>query len=60
MKNNLARIKMSKKQRKLLDAKDRMVWTMPPVTKKIENKKKEKLRSCWKRDNDFPTAFLSA
>ena len=56
MKSTLAREKMSKKQRKELDREGRTLWTMPPVTKKIENKKREKLRSCRMREDD-PTAF---
>ncbi len=33
------REKMSKKQRKALDAQGRKVWELPPVSKKVESRK---------------------
>lgn len=56
MKSTLIREKMSKKQRKELDREGRVFWAVPPVTKRIENKKKKKLRSCRMREDDS-TAF---
>lgn len=36
----IPREKMSKKARRELDLEQRRVWTVPPVTRKIENKKR--------------------
>jgi len=40
------REKMSKKARKQLDASQRTLWTVPPVTRKIENKKHDHRKPC--------------
>lgn len=40
MKKFIPREKLSRKARKVLDAKQRVLWACPPETKKIESKKR--------------------
>lgn len=51
----IPREKMSKKARKELDLSSRRVWDVPPVTKRIENKKRKK--PCYRND-DYGAGLL--
>ena len=51
--------KMSKKARRELDLSQRTLWSVPPVTRKIENKKHDerKRRSC-SRYEEYGAGFF--
>lgn len=53
----IPREKMSKKARKELDASQRTVWTVPPVTRKIENKKHDHRKKSCIRYDDYGAGF---
>ena len=57
----IPRDKMSKKARRELDASQRTLWTLPPVTRKIENKKRDerKRKPCCRYDDDAAGSFFA-
>lgn len=56
----VSREKMNKKARRELDLSQRILWIVPPVTRKIENKKHDerKRRSCCRYEDDGAGSFL--
>ena len=55
----VAREKLSKKQRKKLDAEKRTIWTLSPATRKVESKKLyNRKRKTHDRYGDYGMGFL--
>ena len=61
MKKFIPREKLGRKARKQLDGERRATWTLSPVTKRVESKKRySRKQKTHDRDDDFGMVFLCA